>query len=622
MLLRTYNITILLIICITPLLFINSMMWGFITPKELFLQIAVFLLLALQLAKPATCLRLNLLDLLLLACVLVPMAVTIMMGDNQDFSGRYTLSLYLVMFFLFLKMMDDKGSVQPINKFLEKAFSLVSVIGLLMAIYGVLQHYQLDVFHPKGFTPFGPRVIGTIGHANAFGGCLAAILPLVAFNAFKSSKRHWRLISAVAVLFMIWALILTISRGAWLALIVSSLIVSSTWFKSLWQRYFNRIISKIAGIAVVSSIIVAGFWGIYQINPESAQGRLFIWRITLNIFEDHPITGIGYGRYEVEYLNYQANFFDSPSNTSYFDRAANLKQADNEYLQVLAETGLMGFVLFVLLLAVFFITAYRILKETKSRNEENWPVLALVTTVMVIAIHSLVDNPLKTLPTLILFYFALGMVSWQATHLGLYSVAGKFKISIKNHLILLLLGIGMLAYNAYDAILKGKGYIHWREGQERVREGNWLQGIEEYKQAIKTLSNKGELQFHLGAAYAYTKQTGKALPLLKKSQETFNDKNIYLVQGTSLLQLGRYKEAETSFLTALRMYPKLLLPQLWLAEMYLQNNRRCGAIDRLREIVTIRPKVMTEEAKSIKRDAKRLLELIGDKEPESTDSTK
>ena len=76
------------------------------------------------------------------------------------------------------------------------------------------------------------------------------------------------------------------------------------------------------------------------------------------------------------------------------------------------------------------------------------------------------------------------------------------------------------------------------------------------------------------------------------------------------MQLEKWIEAEVDFKTALRMYPKLLIPRLWLAELYLNTGRKSEALMRLNEIISIEPKVLNEEAASIKRDAKELLELL------------
>ncbi|MCK4577685.1 MAG: O-antigen ligase family protein, partial [Candidatus Marinimicrobia bacterium] len=523
------------------------MKWGYIVPKELFFQFSVTILLCIQLAKPNTSLKINLLDLILLSWLLLPMIVSIITGDTEDLSGRYTLSFYFMMFFILVKLMHDQNDEDPIIRFMEKTFSIISLTGLFMAFYGILQYFNIDPFHPEGIRPFGPRVVGTIGHANAFGGYLAAIFPLTVISGLYSSRRLWKTISIGALPLILCALILTLSRGAWLAAIAGILIALFPQLNRLWQKYLKRRIYQIAAIPIAIGSLFLGLRFIYQLNPASALGRLFIWHITWNMFADHPLAGIGYGRYGVEYLNYQANFFDDPSNATHFDLAANLKQADNEYLQILAETGIVGFLLFLALFVIFFSIAIRIMKKTGREHDRSWVIFALVGSITVIAAHSLVDNPLNALPTKLIFLFIIANISMLAINIQNRQGSNTFGLTLRNSRLLLPIAIALLVFNAYWVVHMGEGFIHWQKGQKYVAEGLWHNGIIEYERAIEVLPNEGELQFHLGAAYAYTKQAQRAIPFIESSKSNFNDKNIYIVQGSTFLQLGRHEEAESSF---------------------------------------------------------------------------
>lgn len=100
------------------------------------------------------------------------------------------------------------------------------------------------------------------------------------------------------------------------------------------------------------------------------------------------------------------------------------------------------------------------------------------------------------------------------------------------------------------------------------------------------------------------------MPFLYKSKYTFNDKNIYINEGLSYYRLKDYKRAKQSLFTALRMYPNLLLPRLWLAEIYLHTGRNAEALNKLREIIEIQPKEFSREVTVIKRDAEMLLNRV------------
>jgi O-antigen polymerase len=344
----------------------------------------------------------------------------------------------------------------------------------------------------------------------------------------------------------------------------------------------------------------------YKINPDSAIGRLFIWKISAQMITDHPTFGIGYGRYGVEYLTYQAQFFDCPEHAQYYDWADNLKGAKNEYIQLMAETGILRGVIALLILIAIYAICLKMMKITAGNIMDNWKILMVMISMNVILFHGLVDNPFYDVSTALIFWFDIGIISLAAKEKGILLLTHNSRrrsIEFRHHFILRFVGVGLLLYNSFHVLQKGQGYIHWQHGQNLVAIGQWGQGIAEYEQARMAFSNDGELQFHLGATYAYTKQPQNAAPLLEASCQRFNDKNLYIVKGYALIQLNHYQEAENSFQTALQMYPKLLLPRLWLAELYQQQERSGEAIAELHQILVIQPKIVTEESERIKSEA-------------------
>lgn len=595
------------IVCITPLLIWNSMMWAFYTPKELFLQLAIFVALLLQLTKHTTSVQLNLLDMVVGANFILVFLVTFLSRSTRDSFEALSIPIFVFIFYVLLQLSYVQER-EEFRRFVDLSFVLIILSGTLMALYGILQHYGLDVLHPRGVATFGPKVVSTLGHANALGGYLAAIFPLALYNLRRYAKRPAKNLHILMGGLIIWALLLTVSRGAWLALAGALVIFNVERLRHLWQKHLASGRRRIAGVVVLTLGLVLPFWVVFRINPDSALGRLFIWRITWNMFADAPLIGIGYDRYKVEYLNYQAKFFDETANPMHFDRAANLKQADNEYLQILAESGIEGFLLFIILAISIYVMIYHILKAPNGGKEEGRITLVLASSITIVLLHSLVDNPLRNLPLQLFYVYCLGIISLMAKQLGLFAVFRSSRWSFHRNLVPVVTVLGLLAYSVLNVIDRGAAYIHWQNGQNFVEQGKWAEGIEEYLRAHSELPYEGEIQFHLGAAYAYVEQPLKALPLLEGSKTSFNDKNIYIVEGSALFQLGRYQEAEQSFRTALRMYPNLLLPRLWLAEMFLRTNREKEGISLLRQIATIQPKVLTDEAKRIKRDAERLLE--------------
>ncbi len=593
----------LIIFMIIPVAFYEGMKWGFHAPRYLFLQFSVFLLLAIHFFKKRTVVQISRLDLAALFLILFISVHSIFNGAGGDLFNRIDILLYMGIFYLLLQF-------TRFEYFFKQVIFIFSSGAIFLACYGLLQYFGIDPFRKALYPAAESMVIASMGNANSLAGYLAAIFPYLIYALISSQRRFIKVFWGFSLIITLSAVVLTLSRGAWLALIGTGLIFYS--FKLRHVRILqNRIVAFYFLLGLFAFLTIFG-WATYQINPESAIGRIFIWKITQNMIAADPIWGIGYGRYGVEYLNYQAKFFEDPVNERYFDLADNLKGAKNEYLQILVETGIGGFILFFILFFMFYHQSYKVvisIRHQNSNSEERLAIMTIVVSTTIILLHALVDNVFYAVPIMVLFWFNLAMVSVLAKKHDLH--CSKFYISFSHHPIIQLAGLILLFFNIFVIWNKAKGYIYWQDGQNYVAAGLWEHGIKAYEKALRKFPRDGELQFHLGAAYAYTRKPEKALKLLKQATQRFNDKNLYIVLGYTYIQLKDFYQAEKSFNRALQMYPKLLLPRLWLAELYLNQGKKEAAIQKLNSIIKTKPKNYSEEIIRIKQEARqKLLQMV------------
>lgn len=129
---------------------------------------------------------------------------------------------------------------------------------------------------------------------------------------------------------------------------------------------------------------------------SSFQARIMFYRDALLIVKDYPLTGTGAGGWNALYHKYQS--------APYI--AAELH---NGFLQVLVETGIVGFLVYTALWGVSFYSAYRLFRHF--RKDRQWPLVWGVTvSLLAIALHSAFDFDLS-LPTLcILTWMLFGLL--------------------------------------------------------------------------------------------------------------------------------------------------------------------------------------------------------------------
>ena len=83
-------------------------------------------------------------------------------------------------------------------------------------------------------------------------------------------------------------------------------------------------------------------------RPDSVQGRFLIWQVIGSKLPE--ALWWGQGSLEALYMPLQAEWFREHSVSAYANVAGNNVYAFNEFLRILFETGIAGFVLFVLLI--------------------------------------------------------------------------------------------------------------------------------------------------------------------------------------------------------------------------------------------------------------------------------
>ena len=578
------------------------MMWDFYVPKELFFQLSVAFVLLFQVFGDKTKFKISRLDVLILSGLTLPGLISVCHGQVSIEALR--IPFYTAFFYILVQSLSYVDRISFYN-YVRQALSGFFVVGIMMAVYGLLQAFDLDFLHSQGVVAFGPKVIGTIGHANAFASYLAIVFPMGLAIYSPSQSRIYKYMILIGLLLIVATLLLTNSRGAWLALIISLFIFHYPRIKNMWIRVFKRRLLMISALMVLILPGILLFYLVFNMNPASVKGRFFVWRIARLMIKKNPLSGIGFQRFPVEYLNYQAKFFDNPLHSQFFYNAANMKQADNEYLQVFAENGFLGLLLSVLIIITLILYIRRLMMITDTDHHRL--ITSIGTALTVILIHSFVDNPLRNLPIMIIFLFSAGLLSMITK----FEVNKRYTtIEFRHSFMLKGLILMFLCYNIFFVIIKGRAYIDWRRGYALVQSGKLPDGIALYEKAMKKLPETGELLFQLGSAYAYTHDSEKALPYLEQAKATFNDKNIYISEGLCYYRLRDFHNAQKSLSKTLRMYPNLLLPRLWLAEIYLQTGQEDDAVRLLHEIIEIQPKDYSKDTIIIKHDAKQLLSRI------------
>jgi len=316
-------------------------------------------------------------------------------GTASSYSTRMDLLLLvsdLILLFLavqaFRTLQDWRGFVW---------FGMV--FGFLISIFGILQHLtfngKLYWFREMryGGIPFGPYV-----NRNHFAGFVELILPLalVPLVLGRVRRERWPVVGLFAVVPIV-ALFLAISRGG----IVSFGVELAVLALVLIQR---RTMGKqlFAGAAVLLVALLMVSWlGVEQIlqrfssfqSLEATAGkRGSMRRDTWQIFLHHPVTGTGLGTLQIVYPLYESLYDGKIVNHSH-----------NDYLEALAETGILGGFCCAWFLGVLFSESLKRLRQLNNSFAGALQLSGLVACSGFL-VHSLVDFNLHIPSNALLFF--------------------------------------------------------------------------------------------------------------------------------------------------------------------------------------------------------------------------
>jgi len=278
--------------------------------------------------------------------------------------------------------------------------------GALVALHGIYQFlFQVG---PEGFVLFGRymRAHGTFDQPNPFAGYLGLVLPIAAGLVVAAIVRvgnrvgfRWLVWAAGTGSLMVVALIMSWSRGAWIGFAVALAVMSLAIVVRSGRAAFivsmlvvvGAFFVILGGLAIVPESVIQrisdfspylGLGDVRGVEVTDANfavvERVAHWQAALKMWADRPWLGIGIGNYGAVYGRYALPLWPMA-----------LGHAHNYYLNIGAETGVVGIGAYLLLWGAALVGAWT---TARSRSGWSWGVALGVLGVLVhLSVQNLVD---------------------------------------------------------------------------------------------------------------------------------------------------------------------------------------------------------------------------------------
>lgn len=305
----------------------------------------------------------------------------------------------LAYFSVLLVLLDSASRIRKLAIF-------ISVFGFAFAFFAILQ----SVLSPTSIYGIYERLyaspFGSFVSRNNFAGWMALAIAIPLGMLFSGSiAKDKRLLYVTAVALMGISLVVSGSRGglvAFLAEIVFLLFI--TYAQGRGKMGLRVLLAAGLVVAIVAGTAFVGVESSLtrladdQNTTVSASSRPHIWSVTLKVIGDSMPLGVGLGAYATAYSKFDAS--------SGMER---VEQAHNDYLQVLADAGLVGALFGIAFLFFLFRTGIRAIRTD---NDYRRGIAAgAFAGLFGVLVHSLFDFVLHTTAISLLFLTVLAILT-------------------------------------------------------------------------------------------------------------------------------------------------------------------------------------------------------------------
>ncbi len=298
----------------------------------------------------------------------------------------YNFLGYAVLFMLAANMLRSERKKEVVLAALILSAAAVSLYAVYQYYWGLDRtrmfveshagHEHLPEFMSRLATQ---RAFSTFVYPPALAGFLITVFPPCLAMALVEVNRVKRLLLYAASVLALFALVLSFSKGGWLALVMAGIL-----FGILWMKFMDRKTGKIAtalllllaaagGIAIVSGMearaAVEGFLASYRVRYE-------YWQPTAAMISDYFLTGSGPGTWGAVYPEYKLL------------EAGETQMAHNNYIQVAVETGPLGLAVFLWIWVAVIWGGIKFLAGGRGAKKERAVVLGCISGVAAFLVQS------------------------------------------------------------------------------------------------------------------------------------------------------------------------------------------------------------------------------------------
>jgi O-antigen ligase len=511
------------------------------------------------------------------------------MGPNYlTWRDLIALCSYLIFFFLLISSLKTEEQA-------NRAIFAVIAAGSIAAVYGICQLYGYS-FTPLRAVTSRLRICSTFGNPNKVSHFLVSLLPIL-FSLFlirRDRLSRGLLFFSIAVSYTYLLLSGTraaafgvlFAAGAWFLLFLRGELKGRDIFRRNWVW--------LAVLAVALILATITYNTDNPLNPRGGRSmtadrlksgsseRLRLWRFTLMMIRDHPLSGVGIGNFGRLSAEYHGRYTRGYPEHGEPNRYVNYRTAHNEYMHVWAETGVFGALALLWFLLALLASGLKSVKRSAGKPSVGLLLVGIISGGVAYSVQMFFDFPLHVVENVVLFLTMAALLlaipqihgidePWRRVGYRLWRVISPEKASIRRSLQMVV--ALLLVSLTFFITQRFRADMHLQKAR-KAAEVHPETSYAECQKAASLWPYDRSIYEELGIACIRLRMYDEALAAFSAAEQNRPSAAIAGNKGYVYYRQGKLKEAEEEYKRSIFYLPNSVKVHFALGLLYLDQGMK------------------------------------------------
>ncbi|KIA99193.1 hypothetical protein OA93_06065 [Flavobacterium sp. KMS] len=398
----------------------------------------------------------------------------------------------------------------------------------------------------------------------------------------KSKIMSIKTIFYIGLVILLYGLYLSECRGAYLGLSIALLFRQY----NLNQKFKAYPKWK---ILLCSLTVLTGLFlivkGNNSVKSESALGRLFIIKQSLEQIKEHPLSGHGINSFSLKYNSAKAQYFATERSWEDIKNASYIYSANNDFLELTFELGITWILIFI-----FFVIK---LRTYSTQNTETQICSSILICLLIFTLtNSILSTPLFT----IIACYCVVVIINSSEIKPIYTFNNNIFLQISFAIIgFIFLVIIFLRLNAEYRLLS-----YYNETKHLTS----LKNIENY---VSKIDANGEALFMAGGVLLKNKYAQEGTSYLAQGFKHSGKPSLGRILAGLYQKQGKYSEAEQIYKYNINIEPFRYEARMDLFRLYITTNQTKKSKEEALKIILLPIKIPSEKITEYKNEAEKYI---------------